>query len=410
MAFLQTLFGGLTSLTFLAFLISLGIAVFVGTRRDRKAEGRMTSKLATEAGNAEAMVMDSLPVETHDPDLSERAVIANYIAQLMLADEWTEIADQVAEWENQLAATPGGARYHDIAAEVALSGLQSLIDDAARTSLADLSEAETELSHFIDTYQRATDSHVLALLAARAHLAIGDACRADQWPAALRQQAWRKMARHFVDAGEILRNYNPLAYLSPLLAEARYLQALGSPAGSHRLTELFEDWIDLDPANPAIYEKHAEHLADPDIFSDETILAEADRALDRTQETLGFGGYALFFLPLLDGRDGARHLLDPDLFACAMLDLASMQATQAEVNQTANALASEVRADHNQCLALSDTLFLVIQGHLQVIYPRLWTMRQDDIQALVREAAAIIPPDVKEDASDKDEDHLSEAA
>ena len=410
MAALQTFFGGLTGLTILAFLASLGGAIFIGTRKKRNAEGRMAKKFGEIPKDETTPSPRTLPVVSDDPDLAERASVAQYIAKLMLADEWTEIAQQVSHWENQLAATPSGARYHDIAADVALSGLQSLIDEAPRQSLADLREAEIELGHFIDTYQRATDSHILALLAARAHLAIGDACRADQWPEALKRQAWRHMARHYVDAGEILRNYDPLAHMSPLLAEARYLQALGSPAGSHRLPKLFENWIDLDPANPAIYDKHAEHLADPDVVSDEAILTEADRALDRTEETLGFGGYALFFQPLLKLRDGARHLLDADLFASAMLDLASMEASQAEVNQAANALAVEVRADPNQNLALSDTLYLMIQSHMEVIYPRLWTLPQDDVQALVKEAAEVIPMTHSDLANLEGETRLSEAA
>ena len=410
MAVLQTLFGGLTSLTFLAFLVSLGIATYIGTRRNRNAERRMAAKLAEKEAFASPAGPRALPIETNDPDLAERAAVARYIADLMLADEWTEIGDQIAHWESQLASTPSGLRYHDIATDVALSGLQSLIDNAPRQSLADLREAEIELGHFIDTYQRATESHVLALLAARAHLAIGAACRADLWPEPQRRQAWRTMARHFVDAGEILRNYDPLAHMSPLLAEARYLQALGSPAGSHRLPRLFEKWVDLDPANPAIYERHADHLADPDIFSDEALLAEADAALERTDDTLGFGGYALFFLPLLERRDGARHLLDADLFASAMLDLASLEASQAEVNQAANALAAEVRADHNQNLALSDTLYMVIQDYLEVIYPRLWTWPQDDVQAIVQEAADVIPLPVGDTAVNENHTRMSEAA
>lgn len=336
-------------------------------------------------------VSDGLPIEQRDPDLVERAAVSQHIARLMLADEWTEIADQIAAWEADLASTPGGLRYHDVAVETALSGLQGLIDDMPLSQMNDLKPAETELSHFLATQRQTPDNHILALLAARAHLALGEACRADQWPEALHREAWRRMAHHFVQADEMLQDFDALSYMSPLLAEAHYLQALGAPASQKHLPDLFEDWVDLDPANPAIYERHAEYLCDTTLVSDETILHEADRALDRTEETIGFGGYALFFLPLLDQRENVRHLLDPDLFASAMLDLASMSASQSEINQTANALAAEIRACNTPSLALSDTLYMMISSYLTVIYPRHWTVSLDDVQALVDEAFNVLP-------------------
>ena len=74
-----------------------------------------------------------------------------------------------------------------------------------------------------------------------------------------------------------------------------------------------------------------------------------------------------------------------------MLDLASISASQAEVNQTANALAAELKASGNDNVVLSDTLYMLVRSHLRVIYPRLWTVSTDAIQKLVAEAADIIP-------------------
>ena len=107
---------------------------------------------------------------------------------------------------------------------------------------------------------------------------------------------------------------------------------------------LFEVWIALDPSNSAIYGTHAAWLAEEARASDETILEMAEAAIERTSATMGMGGYALFFHPLLELRENARDLYDPELFALAMLDLATMSATQAEVNRMADALAGEIRA------------------------------------------------------------------
>ena len=392
MGFAQNLLGIVDDYVLLLLLAALPVAFLLGLKRRKRrrylvADGDEPFAATT----AESMHPDELPVEREDPDLVERVAVSRHIADLMLADEWTEIAREMAEWEEKLESATGGARYHDVAADVALSGLQHLIDQAPHKAIEDLDDAEIEISYFDETYQANPDNHILAALAARAHLALGAACRAELWPNDLRQDAWRRMAHHYVEAGDILKGFEPLAYMSPLLAEAHYLHALGSPGGTQHLPELFDAWIELDPANPCIYECHAEWLADPANVSDDDILHLADQAMMRTENTFGTGGYALFFLPLLERRDGARALLDRDLFATAMLDLASTDASQAEINQTANALAAEMRIADTDCTALNDTLYVLIRWHLEVIYPRLWSLSEASIQALVRDAAEAVP-------------------
>ncbi len=392
MAEVQAFFGTVPGMALLALFASIALALFSSARRKKTRSldvlGDGTPFRAAAPSDA---IPEELPVEREDPDLIERIAVSRHIADLMLADEWTQVGDDIADWETRLAMAAGGARFHDVAADVALSGLRTLIEASPNTELSDLDDAEAEVGHFVDTYERHPGNHVLAALAARAHLSVGEACRADLWPEDLHRDTWRRMARHFLEAGEILSNYDALAYMSPLLAEAHYRQALGSPGGAHRLDELFESWIDLDPSNPLIYEVRADALADVDAYSDEDIIAQADQALERTQDTLGSGGYALFFLPLLERREGARELLDPDLFSGAMLDLASMEASQAEVNQTANALASELRVSGEDSIAMTDTLYVLIRWHLAVIYPRLWSMPETTVQSLVRDAAEAVP-------------------
>ena len=391
MASVQNFLGSVSGLALLALLAAILAFVFFGGRGKTKKRSSLGDAPFRAINPDEDGALD-LPVEPEDPDLVERVAVSRHIAELMIADEWSEVGTQMAEWENDLASAAGGARYHDVAADTALSGLQSLIDAAELKSLDELDEAEAEVGHFIDTYQRHPDCHVLATLAARAHLVLGNACRADHWPPELEREAWRRMARHFLKAGEILKDYDPLAYMSPLLAEAHYLQAIGTPgrrASPARVVRNLDQPRSLEPAglrNPRPSPGRSRHL-----FGRNFILTEAERALERTEDTLGTGGYALFFLPLLELREGARDLLDADLFASAMLDLASMEASQAEVNQTANALAAEMRATETASPALNDTLYLMIRWHLNVIYPRLWTMPLDAVQSLVQTAALAVP-------------------
>ncbi len=370
-----------------AAAIGLSLLLFPPMRRRKQPRKHVVNS------RSEAVTLPK--IEHDDPDLRERNTITRHIAELMLQDEWTAIADQIADWEDQLVQTPGGQRFHDIAADVALSGLQELIDSCPHDSFDDMAEVETELSHFYATHRSMPDNHVLAVLAAHAQIIVGNAYRAEFWPEGERREAYRRMARHYLAAGEILESFEPLAYMSPLLAEAQYLQALGSPGGIHRLPELFEAWIELDPANPAVYAAHANYLSDAEMTSDEDILRESDAAMVRTEETLGFGGYALFFLPLLSRRENARHLMDAELFATALLDLATQSATPADANWAASALAVELdmldNDDADTRMVLRDTLLLLIRQTLTVVYPRMWAIQEEAVRALLQEAAEALP-------------------
>jgi hypothetical protein len=200
------------------------------------------------------------------------------------------------------------------------------------------------------------------------------------------------MAQHFIAAGKILKPFDPLAHMSPLLAEAHYLQALGAPGGEDRLQSLFEEWIDLDPTNSRIYTTHVASLVALDRITGDDVLNEAERALKRTEDTLGFGGYALFFMPLLMEYESARDLLDPELYATALMDLASNSATQSEVNHVAASLLTEIEsADEAISAAYRDTLVLMIRQNLSEIHPRLWPISVGEIQDLVAEAARVAP-------------------
>lgn len=383
-----------------AMIAILGIAfVLLGLMIFRRAPVVAETKLSVPTPKA----VPSIPFEENDPDLREIQLIKQGVAQFMVHNEWTALADQIAEWEAELAATPGGTRYHDVAVKVALSGIQALVDRIPHESFDDLSDAEAELSHFLETHQARPEHHVLAILAARAHILLGETCHAGYWPEDMERVAWRKMAKHYMAAGEILSAYDPLALMSPLLGETMYLHALGAPGGTRRLPGIFEDWIELDPSNPSIYALHATQFADPEDIPDEVILRDAEFAMSRTEEILGFGGYALFFLPILELRPGADALLDAELLAEALQDLASNSATQSDVNWAANSLhAVSEQLPEEVALSLKDTLFMLIAQKLKVVYPRLWDISTEQIETLLEEASILadILPEEDENLDD----------
>ena len=323
-----------------------------------------------------------IPVVRNDPDLVAHSAVANRVSDLFARCEWAQLSREISIWERRLDATPGGTRHHDIAIETCLLPLQTCLDEAARNTLDDLKEANEMIADYVARHTEAPDDPVHAVLAACAHMLVADNCRAEFWPESESKRAWRFMAQHFLKAEAILSRFDPVELTSPLLASAYYELALGMPEGSVRLAPAFEDWIELDPSNPAIYNIHMpQHFGGAPI-SLAKLNAEADRAEIRTAETLGQGGYALCVLPAVAEYEELREHIDAERLSAGLMDLARLSGTQADVNWAAATLIKEGElASGARREIYRDAFDALVRRHLGVIYPRLWHIPLDQIRA-----------------------------
>jgi len=378
----QTLSGAVSGGTVAAFAATVVLSLVAGTWRSGPRA----------APAPESAPAPGLPVERADPDSREYAAVGDLVAALVAEEEWAEIAVRIAGWERLLETTPGGIRYHQIAVETCLAALQGALDAMPRQDLGELEPAERELSHFLDRHRSAHGAPVPALLAARAHLAIAESCHAEYWPEVQAKPAWRRRARHVAAAQAILAGFDPVAHMSPLLAEAHYLATRGLPGGEDRLESAFDDWIDLDPANPEAYALHVPWLAEALGDDWAALAAEAERAVRRAEATHGTAGYALFCRPLFAADPGARAHMDTERFAQALFDMAAFSGNQSEVNWAAAELAEEIaESAPGRVAPLTETLMLLMRQHLRVIYPRLWPLPESEIAALAEAAWRVVP-------------------
>jgi hypothetical protein len=381
--YLDSLQTSLTGPVGLAFSLTLLGAVAVGSLRRFQTETVRRRKAPMDTSDIPRELL--IPVVTNDPDLVARAAIVNRTNHLISEDDWERLSAEIAAWERRLDSTPGGTRNHELAVDTALGALRARLDDAARNSFDDLAPARREADRFMARARRAPHDHILAVLAARSQLMLAETCQADFWPDELRAKAWRNMAHYYLQAEGLLSPFDPVAYMSPLLAQACYELALGLPDGGRRVRPAFEDWIDLDPSNPAIYAAHMPKLLDRPDVTIEDILSEAAAAATRTEETLGEGGFALCLLPALEDCEGLRERMATDRFAAGLMDLARLSGTQADVNTAASVLAREmgIGSEHRR-KTLQSAFDALVRRHLGVIYPRFWSIGLEDIRALLR--------------------------
>ena len=342
------------------------------------------------------VIVDKVPrelrfaVNSGDPDAEARAEVLTTVARAIARDNWSALGEEIGKWEEDLRMTPSGKRFHEIAAEACLAPLEETLDRMERSELSALDPARLLVRGFEQRHRADPGNPALAAIAARASLILAENCHADFWPDHLRSAAWRRHAFHTLQAETILGRFDAVSYMSPLLAEAAWRLALGMPDGDRRIDAAFQDWIDLDPSNPAIYEAHMPLLLLEGVGSPEAVLEEAERAEARTADTLGRGGYALAMLPLLDDSEQVvRSLIDDERMAQAMEDLASHSATQAEVNWIAGRLLREVEDSRGMRADVYRRAFeRVARQHLAEIFPHVWGRELAEVRAALAEVYA----------------------
>ncbi|MEK6216951.1 MAG: hypothetical protein N2B03_06990 [Boseongicola sp.] len=366
-----------------AFSLTLLGALAMGSLRQHKARQRPD---LTVKDNTPQMPRElKIPVVQNDPDQIDCADVINRVSHLAVEGNWEVLASEIANWEQRLDATPGGTRNHEIAVETCLTGLRALLDDAPRDTLSALDKAGREVDRFVARYMNSPEDHIFAVLAARAHLMVAASCSAEFWPEAEQGAAWRQMAHHYLHAEAILTPFDAVEFMSPLLAGACYELALGMPDGGNGKQSAFEDWIDLDPSNPAIYAAHVPSFLTGEDSDIDRLLTEAERADERTNEALGHGGYVLCLLPAISEDPSLRSIVEPDRFASGLMDLARLSGTQAEVNWAAATLARALDESSAEAYAVMQSAFdALVRRNLSVIYPRLWGMELKDIRERLR--------------------------
>lgn len=386
MAFSDQLVEVLTGPVGLAFSLTLIGALGVGALRLRKNE--IVEQSQNPPIGPDIPREKKIPVVQHDPDQVDRSALMNRVSHLAVDGRWDELADDIAHWETRLEATPGGTRYHEIAVETCLTGLRSLLDDAPRDKLKALSLAERETGRFVDRFRASPDNHILAVLAVEAHLMMAENYRAEYWPEDIHDDAEVQRKEHLRHAGSLLSRFDPLERMSPLLAGATYALARNRGETDDTLLPTFEDWVDLDPSNPRIYAAHVPFLLDAESENAafDALIAEAERAQERTEETLGEGGFALCVTPALAEDERLRDRVPADRLAGGLMALARSSATQAEVNIVANELAAEMSLGDDARKAVMQSAFdAIVKQELTVIYPRLWSIGLDEIRDLLSE-------------------------
>lgn len=238
--------------------------------------------------------------------------------------DWSSLAEDITQASRRRAATPGGVRHHTLLQ----AGALLLLDGAVRDG--DTAAADTAVNAFAAAQRRAPTCPVRAALCARAHIGFAWSLRGDGPAADVTQEQWRAVDQRVGLANAVLAGFEGQG--GAILAEARYRVAVLGDDVQQNLPPLYAAWAEADPDDAAPMEMHGFYLL-PQWGGDFTELERQARcAALRTEATLGFAGYAMLTLPVIDQDPGLLRHLDPALFVEGVDDWLDAHAEPRRVN------------------------------------------------------------------------------
>jgi hypothetical protein len=277
------------------------------------------------------------PLPVRDVTRDERDAARLHAQGLFLArqDRWEELDALVRETDAGRVATPGGASVAELLARGAgADAIEPGPDGTRAPGLAWLHDLLADLP----------DRPGVALAVALAEIATAEAARRDAAPCDLGVADRMDYFAHLAQAAQVLEAFDPVELDSPALAAARCALAPVWQADTGHIRDLYEDLIDLDPANPRHMRALGRALRPRGLAALAEIDCAARDTAARTQDIWGSGGYAWCWHDVLLADPRSFERLDTDRFLQGIEDILLRHEDQHLMNQLAACCTLAARA------------------------------------------------------------------
>lgn len=351
-----------------------------GRRAGNGAAGAVPCPDAAAAGPADAPPLAAgIAIATDTQEARQTAIFTAEGMRLARQEDWDRFETCFRALDRSRASTPGGTHLADLLARGAradvVGPIRQVLSDPGLLSAHAPRGGIAALESLLPAYP---DHHGLALVVSHAHIDIAWAWRGCDLLAEVPARHWRAFHHHLDRASAILDPFDPFSLDSPALAAARCAHLPGDPAPGQRVCDDYEDLIDLDPANPRHLRALGVHLL-PRWFGSYTRLhAEALRAMERSRDLWGRGGYALVLMDAACIDRAALSAADSALLVQALRDLVRHKPDADMLNRVAAFCAGQLqRAEpgpQGYRAGLTGTLRQVLAAPLTVLHPLIWAV------------------------------------
>ncbi|MGR3371662.1 hypothetical protein [Pseudooceanicola nanhaiensis] len=322
---------------------------------------------------------------------------------LVRQDQWEELGQLIRDTDVAREKTSEG-----IATATLLS--QGAREDFVQAARGAFAGGKMPDNHVILALEEALEDCPecwgVAVVVAQAHMDIGLAALGNGHPSTRPALDNKVFRHHFARAAEILDAYCAVELGSPLMAEARCDLLLAAPDAPDRVSDDFEDLIDLDPDNSSHMRRFGLRLLPRWYGSFDRIDDRAHETAERVGDIWGEGGYTWVWFDVLRAVPNAAERLDIDRYLEGMADILDRRGTQHVVNlmaaHAAVAMDPTSASDDLSPTAARKRASInaafdgIVRGHLRELHPRHWAEAQQspfypmpDIEALAEDGEAL---------------------
>ena len=276
--------------------------------------------------SSESGMADPLPVRSITRDERETASLHAQGLFFARQDRWEELDALIRKTDASRVATPGGALAAELLARGAgADAIEPGPDGTRAPGLVWLNELRKDLA----------DRPGIALAVAWAEIATAEGARRGAAPRTLAVADRMDYFAHLAQAADVLDGFDPVEHDSPALAAARCAVAPVWQADADHICDLYEDLIDLDPANPQHMRALGRTLQPLGLAGQAALDAVARATTARTQDLWGTGAYAWCWHDALLADPRALERMDIDRFLQGIEDILLRHEDQHLMNQLA---------------------------------------------------------------------------
>lgn len=333
-----------------------------------------------------------IPIRVEGTDEETRQQVLNHGRFLARQDRWDDLAGDIRRAERDRAVTPGGMPRADLLAlgartDVVLAAEHALADGAP----PDVSPLTEGIAALEEVLADNPGDYAVGLVVALAHVDLGWAWRGGGWDATVPRPNRERFRHHFDRARQILDPYCGIELSSPAIAAARCALLVADPDPRARITDDYEDLIDLDPRNHRHLRTLGTHLLPRWYGGYDRLDLEARRTAARTRDVWGAGGYAWVSFDAIATDEEACARVDVDFFVDGLRDIVAARPDQYMINVLTAYCAVTMQqrtgydagADYARS-RIADCTDWLIRDHLTEVHPLIWANAVEGADASTR--------------------------
>ena len=300
-------------------------------------------------------------------------------------ERWDELIDEIREADQTRAVTPGGVPIGELLAFGARSDVVLAAEHALDEGTPSDESFITDAIKSLENMRRdMNDDPYMALVVALTHIDVAWAWHGNRPDSRLPKLHRTRFKTHFDRAIAIMAPFSGLELDSPLIATAQCALLAGEEDPEGRVSDDYEDLIDLDPHNHRHMRALGYHLLPRWFGSYDRLELEARRTAARTQDIWGAGAYAWVNFDAIAMDEIACACLDVEYFIEGLRDIIAARPEQEMINLLAAYCSITIRqnegesseADFNRYL-IADCADWLIRDHLTEVHPLVWAHALD---------------------------------